>query len=109
MLVVWMGDLAYVIGIVVGFVEGLVTLPCLAAANFLSLNVLEVGGKWYQLSPFPLRELSWVEVYVVLPLVNTRVFDVVPATTVIWLVSILLSGVLGYYIAKYVIRRAHKS
>ena len=104
-----MGDLAYVAGVLVGFVEGLVTLPCLAAANFLSLNVVEVGGKLYQMVSFPLRELSWVEVHVVLPLVNTRVVGVVPATSVIWFVSVLLSSILGYYIAKHVIRRARKS
>jgi len=104
-----MGALAYVVGVATGFVEGLVTLPWLAAANSLSLNVMEIGGKLHQLSPFPVRELSWVESKIVLPLVNTRVIGVLPATTVIWFVSILLSGVLGYYVAKRVIRRARAS
>jgi hypothetical protein len=104
-----MRDLAYVTGVVVGFAEGLVTFPLLAAANSLSLNVIGIGGKWYQLSPYPMRELSWVESHVVFPLVETRVFGVLPATTVIWLVSILLSGVLGYYVSKLVIHRAYKS
>jgi hypothetical protein len=104
-----MGDFAYVVGIVAGFVEGLFTFPWLAAANFLSMNVMEHGGRFYQVLPFPVRELSWYETHIVLPLVNTRVFDVVPATTVIWLVSILLFGILGYYVAKYVIRGASKS
>ncbi len=99
-----MGLLEYVVGFAVGFVWALVTLPWLAAASSLSMNVMEIGGKLYQVVPFPMRELSWVESHVVLPLVNTRVFGVLPATTVIWVVSILLSSVLGYYLAKHVIR-----
>jgi hypothetical protein len=100
-----MGALEYVVGVTAGFVEALGTLPWLAAANFLSMNVMEYHGKFYQVLPFPVRELSWVESHIVLPLVDTRVVGVLPATTVIWLVSILLSGVLGYYVAKCVIRK----
>ncbi len=109
MLVMGMGALAYVVGVAAGFVEALVTLPWLAAANLLPLNVMEHNGKLYQLFPLPPRELSWIEIHIVLPLANTKLFGILPAASVIWFVSILLSGVLGYYVAKFVIRRARMS
>ena len=108
-LVVWMRALAYVVGVAAGFVEALVTLPWLAAANFLPRNIIEHDDKLYQLFPLPPRELSWIEIHAVLPLANTKLFGILPATSVIWFVSILLSGVLSYYVAKRVVRRARMS
>ena len=56
-----MAALEYAIGIIAGIVEAVITIPCLAAANSLSLNVIEYGSKFYQVLPSPLRELSWTE------------------------------------------------
>jgi len=101
-----MGALDYAIGATTGLVEALVTLPWLAAANNLSLNVLEHEGRLYQLSPF--RELSWTESHIILPLVNTKLLGVIPLTTVIWLTSIFLSAILGYYVTRHLFHKIRR-
>lgn len=98
-----MASLEYAIGAIAGIVEAVVTLPSLAAANSLSLNVIEYGGKFYQVSPS--RELSWIESHMVLPLVNTKLLGVLPATTMIWLLSISLCAASGFYVARHLTKR----